>query len=141
VSDGQVTLSADASDAAGNVGQSVPVTVTVSNVVAVTLTQLQSTIFTPRCSGCHTGGGGGLPSSMNLSSRAATFAALVNVASVEQSGVLRVMPGDASASYVVRKLEGDASITGVRMPQGGPFLSAAEIDKVKQWINAGASNN
>jgi len=141
VSDGQVTLSADASDAAGNVGQSVPVTVTVSNVVAVTLTQLQSTIFTPHCSGCHTGGGGGLPSSMNLSSRAATFAALVNVASVEQSGVLRVMPGDASASYVVRKLEGDASITGVRMPQGGPFLSAAEIDKVKQWINAGASNN
>ena len=38
--------------------------------VATTLTQLQSTIFTSRCAGCHSGGGATLPSSMNLSSAA-----------------------------------------------------------------------
>lgn len=108
---------------------------------AATLSQLQSTIFSPRCSGCHTGGGAVLPASMNLSSAAASFAALVNVSSAEQPALRRVLPGDAAASYLVRKLEGSAGITGERMPQGGPFLSAAEIDRVRSWINAGAPNN
>ena len=40
----------------------------------VTLAQLQSTIFTPICSGCHTGGGATLPSSMNLSNATASHA-------------------------------------------------------------------
>lgn len=107
----------------------------------VTLAQLQSTIFSPRCSGCHTGGGGTLPASMNLSSAAATFAALVNVASTEQPALLRVKPNDAANSYLIHKLEGAAGITGDRMPQGGPFLDQATIDQVKAWINAGAANN
>ena len=142
VANGQAMVGAEARDAAGNVGQAAVLTVTVNNAVAATtLSQLQATIFTPRCSGCHTGGGGSLPSSMNLSSAAASFAALVNVASVEQPTVLRVKPNDDGASYLVRKLEGDASISGVRMPQGGPFLSTADMDKVKSWINAGAINN
>lgn len=107
----------------------------------VTLTQLQSTIFSPRCSSCHTGGGGALPASMNLSSAAETFAALVNVASTEQPALLRVKPNDAVNSYVIHKLEGAAGITGDRMPLGGPFLNQATIDQVKSWINAGAANN
>jgi CHRD domain/Bacterial Ig domain len=138
---GSATIGAEAVDAAGNVGAATPVVVTVSNVVATTLSELQSTIFGPRCSGCHTGGGATLPSSMNLSSAAASYASLVNVASTEQPAVLRVSPNNPAGSYLVRKLEGDASISGARMPFGGPFLSASDMDKVRSWINSGAPNN
>ncbi len=139
---GAATIGADATDAAGNTGLAAALNVTVSNAApATTLAQVQATIFTPRCSGCHTGGGGGLPGSMNLASAAASHAALVNVASVERPALMRVLPSDAAASYLVRKLEGGPDIDGTRMPQGGPFLSAAEIDTVKSWINAGALNN
>ena len=142
VANGAATVAARASDAAGNSAQSTAINVTVNNApAATTLAELQSTIFGPICSGCHTGGGGSLPSSMNLSSAAATFAALVNVPSEQQPAVLRVEPGDDGASYLVRKLEGAAGISGVRMPQGGPYLSTAQIDKVESWINAGALNN
>jgi len=108
---------------------------------AVTLAQLQSTIFTPICSGCHTGGGAALPSSMDLSNSAASHAALVGVASTEQPAVQRVSPGDADASYLVRKLEGTSGITGGRMPLGGAPLSAELIADVRAWITAGAPNN
>ena len=106
---------------------------------APTLTQLKSTAFAV-CSGCHTGGGTSLPASMDLHP-AQIYASIVNVASVEQPSLKRVAPGDATNSYVVQKLEGAATITGSRMPLGGPFLDQATIDQVKAWINAGAQNN
>jgi mono/diheme cytochrome c family protein len=134
-------VSADARDAADNVSHAAAVTVTVNNVAATTLSELQSTIFSPRCSGCHNGGGGALPGSMNLSSTAASYAALVGIPSVEQPDLLRVKPNDPPNSYLVRKLEGGPGITGDRMPQFGPYLTTAEMDKVKSWINAGALNN
>ena len=62
VADGAVSLTAVAHDAAGNTTTSTAVAVTVSNAVAVTLAQLQTNIFTPKCSGCHTGVGATLPS-------------------------------------------------------------------------------
>ncbi|MBM0104674.1 CHRD domain-containing protein [Steroidobacter sp. S1-65] len=108
---------------------------------AVTLTQLQTTIFTPSCAGCHTGGGSSLPASMNLSNAAATHAAIVGVASTEQPSLQRVTPGNPDASYLVRKIEGGPSITGARMPLGGAPLDAALIADVRAWITAGAANN
>lgn len=108
---------------------------------APTLTQIQGSIFTPICSGCHNGSGGSLPGSMNLTSAAASFAALVNVASVQQGSVLRVAPNNPDGSYLVRKLEGASGITGSRMPLGGPFLDQPTIDRVRAWISAGAQNN
>jgi len=139
---GTVSLTAQAKDAAGNVGTSAAVSVTVSNVAPppVTLTQLQTTIFTPICSGCHTGVGAGLPGSMNLTSGNA-FAALVNVASVEQPTLMRVKPNDPDNSYIVQKLEGAGTISGSRMPLGGPFLDQATINMVRTWISQGAQNN
>ena len=110
---------------------------------APTLTQLQSSIFTPICSGCHNGtpgAGNGLPGIQDLRA-GSTFAALVDVPSIEQPTLKRVNPGDAANSYIIRKLEGAAGISGVRMPAGGPYLSQATIDQVKSWINAGALNN
>lgn len=108
---------------------------------AATLTQLQATIFTPSCSGCHTGGGASLPSSMNLSNAAASFAALVGVTSTEQGTLQRVNAGNPDASYLVRKIEGAAGITGGRMPLGGAALDPALIADVRAWIAAGALNN
>ncbi len=106
-----------------------------------TLSQLQTTIFGPMCSGCHNGSGGPLPGAMNLSNTAASFAALVGVPSLEQPALQRVAPNDSANSYLVHKLEGASTITGSRMPLGGPFLDQATIDQVRSWIDAGAQNN
>ena len=106
---------------------------------APTLTQLKSTAFNV-CGGCHTGGGTSLPSSMDLTP-AHIYASIVNVASVEQPALKRIKPGDPNNSYVVQKLEGAATITGARMPFGGPYLDQATIDQVRAWVTAGAANN
>jgi hypothetical protein len=136
-----VTLTAEAEDAAGNVGVSADVIVTVQNATPVTLSQLQTQIFAPICSGCHTGPTGNLlPSGMDLSSANASFNALVNVASLQVAGLNRVTPNDPANSYLIHKLEGTQTI-GTRMPQGGPFLDQATIDMIKEWINDGAPNN
>jgi uncharacterized protein (TIGR03118 family) len=132
-------LTAKAFDGAGNTTTSTAVPVNVVVAAAPTLAQLQTTIFTPRCSGCHTGGGGTLPTSMNLASAAGTYAALVNVTSQEAGSLKRVLPGDPSSSYLVRKLEGTAGIVGERMPFGGPYLDQPTINQVRDWIQAGAA--
>jgi len=111
-------------------------TFTVASLQA-TLQSIQDNVFTPKCSGCHNGGSGTLPGSMNLTSTAASRAALVSVASVEVPAVMRVAPGNANNSYVVQKLEGTQS-SGARMPFGGPFLDQSMINVIRQWIDNGA---
>jgi hypothetical protein len=142
---GAVSLTAQATDAAGNVTTSSAVSVTISNTApppaTVTLTQLQTNIFTPRCAPCHNGSGTSLPGSMNLTTTAATFAALVNVASEENPALKRVLPGQPNDSYVVKKLEGTDIGNTQRMPLGGPYLDQPTIDTVRTWITQGAQNN
>lgn len=143
VDNGEFELTARASDAFGNVTTSDAVAVTVENVApppapAVTLAELQSAIFSPICSGCHNGNGAGLPGSMNLSSAASTFAALVSTNSVERPELLRVNPGDPDNSYLIDKLEGAQDIVGGQMPLFGTPLDPAVIDQVRQWISDGA---
>ncbi len=143
VANGSFALTAVASDVNHNVATSAAVTVTVANVApaATTLTQLQTTIFTPICSGCHSGVGTTLPGVQNLTAGNA-FAALVNVTSIKNPALKRVTPGDAANSFIIQKLEGtQGAAFGARMPFGGPYLDQATIDKVKSWINAGALNN
>ena len=142
VANGTVAINAKATDVDGNVGV-VAADVVVSNGAAVTLSQIQATVFTPICSGCHNGSnppGGALPGSQNLTA-GNSFAALVGVASLEQPALRRVKAGDPDNSYLVQKLEGLAGITGSRMPLGGPFLDQATIDQIKSWIASGAPNN
>lgn len=141
VANGDVTLTAEAEDLAGNIGDSTAIIVTVDNAAPVTLAQLQTQIFSASCSGCHSGPtSGNLPAGMNLSTTADSFAALVNVASLQVGSLNRVTPGDPDNSYLVQKLEGTATVGG-RMPQGGPFLDQATVDSVRQWITDGALNN
>jgi hypothetical protein len=74
---------------------------------------------------------------MDMSSADASFASLVNVASVEVPITPRVAAGDANNSYLVNKLEGSAAV-GSRMPLGGPFLDQTTIDVIRLWIDSGA---
>lgn len=103
-----------------------------------TFQTIQSTIFTPICTGCHAGANA--PQGLRLDA-ANSFAMLVNVASAEVPGLLRVNPGNPNQSYLVQKIEGTAAV-GVRMPANGPpFLTQAQIDLVRSWISAGATQS
>lgn len=104
-----------------------------------TLSQIQSQVFTPTCArvGCHSGAG---QAGLVLSSGLAR-ANLVNVPSSQQPALSRVAPGNAGASYLVRKIRGDASITGATMPISAAPLTQAQIDGIIEWVNDGALAN
>jgi methionine-rich copper-binding protein CopC len=97
--------------------------------------QIQATIFTPICSGCHAGANA--PQGLRLDA-GNSYALLVNVASAEVPGLLRINPGNPDASYLVQKIQGNAAV-GVRMPANGPpYLTQTQIDLVRGWVAAGA---
>ena len=108
---------------------------------APTLTQIQTQIFDPGCTSCHTDLGRNPSSGLNLKS-GSSFANLVGVASSQQAGSVRVIAGNANGSYMIQKLEGAAGIVGSRMPRNGPpFLTVAQVKFIRDWITAGALNN
>jgi len=96
--------------------------------------QVQDTVLTPNCTGCHVGAGA--PTGLRLDA-GNSFALLVNVASVQVPALLRVKPGDPDNSYLVQKIDGRAAVGG-RMPLGRAPLPQASIDLVRSWIAAGA---
>lgn len=106
---------------------------------AFTFTQLQTQFFTPICAkaGCHAAGSS--PSGLVLEA-GQSYANLVGHPAAE-SPLARVSPGNPDASYIILKLRGDPSITGERMPLGGPYLTAEQIEGIAAWIRAGAPNN
>jgi Bacterial Ig-like domain len=95
---------------------------------------IQDTIFTPVCTACHAGASA--PVGLRLDA-GNSYAALVNVPSVQVSSLRRVNPGDAANSYLLQKIEGRAAV-GSRMPLGGGALPQASIDLVRNWIASGA---
>ena len=100
---------------------------------------IQANVFTPSCatSGCHRGASA--PRGLRLD-EAVSYAMLVNVASSEDPGVLRVAPGNPGASYLVQKLEGSASV-GAQMPLNAAPLPQATLDVIRQWITEGAADD
>ncbi|WP_239491168.1 hypothetical protein [Luteitalea sp. TBR-22] len=93
------------------------------------------------CTQCHTNQGRTPAANLNLTTEAG-YAQLVNVASVQKPGAVRVIPGDADNSYLVQKLEGTPGIIGQRMPRNaGPFLTEGQMLIIRRWINQGAQNN
>jgi len=106
---------------------------------ATTLTEIQEAIFTPTCavSGCHTGGS---PAAGQNLSEGQAFDNLVNVPSSQDDSLTRVIPGNPDDSLLVQKVEGTQPI-GQRMPLGGTPLSNAEIQMIRDWIEAGAEDN
>jgi len=116
--------------------------------LAPNFSAIQRTIFSVTdssgrlaCVGCHSDQGrnplGGL---VLLEGRA--YQQLVGRASVARPGATLVIPGDPDNSYLVKKLEGAADITGQRMPRGnGPFLTEGQMLVIRKWIRDGAANN
>ena len=101
-----------------------------------TLASIQDKVLSPNCafSGCH--GGGTVQQGLRLDPG---FSAtnLINVASPRDANLIRVVPGNPNASFIIQKLEGTQRLGG-RMPQFGPYLSQATIDVIRQWIQLGA---
>jgi hypothetical protein len=113
----------------GSGGSSTPLT--------ADLASIEANVFTPICSRCHIGAGA--PEGLQLDA-AHAYDLLVGVPSVEDPSLLRVKPGAPDDSYMVLKIQGSPGIVGVRMPFGGPYLSQATIDVIRQWITDGAAN-
>jgi hypothetical protein len=85
---------------------------------------IQANIFTPICSGCHSGA----DAAANLQLDAAhSYNDLVNVPSSEEPLVDRVKPGDPANSYLVIHLQKD-----------GDGATPEDITAVIQWVTDGA---
>lgn len=109
---------------------------------ALTFSQIQVQIFTPRCAkgGCHAGSTGG--QNGLILDAGVSYGLLVGRRATGNSSLNRVEPGDPDRSYLILKLRGDPSIVGARMPfDGPPYLSPEQIDGIAAWIRAGAPNN
>ncbi len=104
-----------------------------------TFTFIQENVFTPNCtfSGCHSGGS---PAAGQNLTEGEAFDNIVGVPSTQVPELLRVDPGNPDDSYLVRKVEGTASV-GERMPLGMAPLSAETIQTLREWISEGAQNN
>ncbi len=110
-------------------------------VIGPTLDQIQAVVFTPDCatSGCHdnTTQAAGL----SLANADTSYAEMVGEFSNQtgQENVMLVAPGDPDASYLIRKMENAAGITGnVMPPPGRAPTPQAEIDQIRLWISNGA---
>ena len=104
-----------------------------------TFTRVQNEIFTPSCarSGCHAGAAP--RQGMDLSA-GRSYGLIVGVKAVESTR-LRIAPGSPDDSYMVSKVKGDATISGSRMPLGGPYLSADKEQLLVDWVRRGAPND
>lgn len=105
-----------------------------------TFTRIQNEIFTPTCAqlGCHDRIG--RQEDLQLVAGTA-YSQIVGHPSVELPQMARVAAnGDFANSYLYRKVTG-AGITGDRMPQGGPYLTDAQIKLIRDWIRRGAPND
>jgi hypothetical protein len=105
-----------------------------SGALEARFASIQDRVLTPVCTVCHAGAAA--PMGLRLDA-GNSFALLVGVPSVEAPGLLRVAPGRPDDSYLIHKLEGRAAV-GARMPLGGPYLDAATIAVIRQWIADGA---
>lgn len=88
------------------------------------------------CARCHTGDGEGIrQSGFDMASYSTVRAG------GGRSGASIVIPGDPCDSILVQKLEASPPF-GARMPRNGPpFLTAAELQLVRDWIIEGARDN
>jgi hypothetical protein len=95
-------------------------------------------IFDANCTGCHVGATA--PRGLDLSD-GVSYDMIVDVASGELSSMDRIEPFDPANSYLIHKIEGTHRAvggTGVRMPQGGPYLDATTAGIIEGWVLDGA---
>jgi len=110
-----------------------------------TLANIQASIFATTCTnpGCH--GSVSPGSTLVLVDAATSYANLVNVPAVNiagsQTGLVRVVPGNPTGSFMFIKLALTAAFDpryGLRMPSGQAPLSGQQIQLISDWITQGA---
>lgn len=101
-----------------------------------TFSSIQENVFSVNCAipGCH--GGGTVQFGLRLDP-GFSYGNLVNVASPRDANLVRVVPGNPDASFIIQKLEGTQTL-GDRMPDFGPYLPQSTIDVIREWIANGA---
>lgn len=96
-------------------------------------------IFSGICTACHFPGGAAQAGGTSLDLRAGqAYNQLVNVASDQNASWTRVEPSSLADSLLFQKVNCNNPPVGVRMPQGGPFLSAQQQALIRDWIVQGA---
>ncbi len=156
---GPVTITVTVSPSAPSCPTVTTQSVTVNcTTLTPTFTNVYSTVITARCVSCHKPGGPGVNAGMlDMSTQATAYANLVSVAAQGTSagtsgitcasaGLTRVVPGNASGSLLFNKTH--SKLNGVLAPCGSPMppgssasLTAAQVDLIGTWINAGAAND
>jgi hypothetical protein len=107
------------------------------------LTFVVNTILKPKCQACHGTNppGGAVVFSSVAEARNTLFDngnPRVSTESPSTHPIYRVKPGSPDSSYLYEKLVSATPKSGVRMPQGGPYLSDAQITVIRRWIQKGA---
>jgi hypothetical protein len=103
---------------------------------AGSLDDIYARVIAKRCSGqpglCHNG-----QFEPNLSTPGLTYSYLVNRPGIEKPTLLRVKPGDASASLFIDKIRNRNGVA-TQMPLGAEPLSEEDMQALEKWINDGA---
>lgn len=104
-----------------------------------TFRRVQGEVLSISCAlaGCHLGAGP--QAGMNLALGAA-YASIVGVASSERPELKRIQPGSPDRSYLVKKIRGDADISGSPMPLSGS-ITPQQRQLVIDWVLRGAPND
>ena len=95
-------------------------------------------MLSPTCSAdCHVSENKG---GFTIGDEDGTYAALVDRASTQCKGLVRVKPNDPEGSALVAKTHGNfgTKCKGYPMPPKGPKLSSEKLDLVQRWIAGGA---
>lgn len=93
-------------------------------------------IFNGSCTGSECHSSSNQESGVDLSS----YDAAINSVGI-QYGTEIINPGNPDESPIVDKISNDNPEFGVRMPEGGGSLSAAQIDSIVAWIEDDAPDN
>lgn len=104
-------------------------------------TWVQRTVFDVSCAtdGCHTTADN--KAGLDLS-RGSAHANLVNVASTEFPGWMRVVPGSSPDSMLMVQIGGEPGPPLERyMPLNMPRLCTEQVDAIRRWIASGAAED
>jgi len=101
-----------------------------------TFSRVQGEVFSVSCAiaGCHVGPGPAAGLDLGPGS---SYAATVRVPSSQRADLARIEPYEPDRSYLIKKVRGDADVSGSAMPLTGT-LSVEQRSLLVDWVRRGA---